>query len=142
MSSILEERVKKALELLSSIDGVNEEVGRHEVDDTMYYNVIEFTTKPLSECLKAEAHKDYIDVQYIVKGEERIDSESINVLELVDEYDKEKDIAFYKAVPNMASAVLHSGSCAVYYPENAHMPGIAVDKPCDVKKIVVKIKTN
>ena len=36
-------------------------------------------------------------------------------------------------------SVISDGSYVILYPQNAHMPCIAIDKPIKVKKLVAKV---
>ncbi|MHB8088995.1 MAG: YhcH/YjgK/YiaL family protein, partial [Anaerolineaceae bacterium] len=92
------------------------------------------TTKPLAEG-KWEAHRRYLDVQYMLSGCERIDFALLHTMKL-GEYNAEKD---FQAMSGSGSTLnLVEGSFAVFFPQDAHMPGLAVGKPEWVKKVVVK----
>jgi len=128
-------RLKTAFDYLSSTDLATLPAGRIDLDgDHVYVLVQEYTTKPLEEG-KWEAHRRYLDVQYILSGSERIDFALTNTMKLGD-YIEERD---FQAMSGSGSTLnLKAGSFAVFFPQDAHMPGLAVGAPSQVKKIVVK----
>ena len=50
----------------------------------------------------------------------------------------EDDVYFFDAEGD--HFVLHAGQFAVFTPQVAHCPGLAVDGPAPIKKVVVKVK--
>ncbi len=87
-----------------------------------------------------EAHKKYIDLQYIADGEENIGWAYLdNNLKPTDEFDAEKDIGFFDGDCGSWITV-KKDSFVILFPEDAHMPCISTtDKPESVTKIVFKI---
>lgn len=130
-------RVYTALEFLSKTDFTKIPVGKYELDgDNIYYMVQSYETDP--DKIYAEAHKKYIDIQYIVSGEEIIGVAPIqNEKSMIDEK-PEKDVAHYSC--KTKEIVLNSGEFMVLYPSDLHLPGKAANEPCQVLKVVVKIK--
>ena len=133
-----EERINKALEYLNSINLDELKLGKNVVNDWLYINVQEYMTKNLSEC-RFESHKKYVDIQMMINGIEAIDTSDIDKLELETEYNEESDVMFWKKKNNQMRTVITNKSYVILYPQNAHMPCIAVDKPVKVKKLVAKV---
>ena len=137
--------ITKALKVLSNQHPINKNLinqpdGRYDVDgDDLFFLIQRYTTKP-GEGGKLEAHEKYIDVQYVVSGEEMIGYAPAGLLEVDTLYNKEIDAAFYKSNDKMTRLNLESGMFAVFYPEDAHMPCCQLDGPAEVHKIVVKIR--
>jgi YhcH/YjgK/YiaL family protein len=86
----------------------------------------------------AEAHRKYLDIQYIVRGKEVMGWADLADCEIVGEFNDEKDIGRYTG--NFEFLNIHEGMCYVAFPEDAHMPGRHLDVPNDFVKIVVKLK--
>lgn len=128
-------RLKTAFDYLTSTDLAKLPAGRIELDgNRLYVLVQEYTTKPLVEG-KWEAHRRYLDVQYMLSGSERIDFALLNTMKL-GEYFPEKD---FQAMSGSGSTLnLTAGSFAVFFPQDAHMPGLTIEAPTKVKKVVVK----
>jgi YhcH/YjgK/YiaL family protein len=100
-----------------------------------------------SEGRQFEAHRRYIDVQYIVEGEEVILAAELSCLESRSVYDEDKDVQWFMPGNSQADAStgnasvirLKAGQFAVFYPRDAHMPKISNTCAGAVKKVVVKI---
>lgn len=135
----LEDKINKAIDYISNLDIHNAAVGTYEIDRDSYYMVQEYCTKQRIDC-KLESHKKYVDIQWIVKGREEIDTASVIGLEILEDYNSEKDAMFWKIPDNMQRNVLGENSYVVLYPHDGHMPCIAVGKTEKIKKIVVKVK--
>lgn len=133
----LNERVIEGLVYLKSVDFSKIEDGRHEINENMYVNVQTYQTK---DDALFEAHRDYIDIQYVIEGEEKIGvADYSNCSEAV-AYDKEKDIEFLNGEGEYYP--LRAGEYMVLYPQDAHKPSISIDNQSTVRKAVVKVLTN
>ncbi len=86
----------------------------------------------------AEAHRKYLDIQYIVKGQEVVGYAPLEDCQIVGEFNEEKDIGKYTG--NFEYITIGEGMCYVAFPEDAHMPGRHLDVPNDFVKVVVKLK--
>ena len=131
----LHPRFKQAFDYIAQIDIHTLPVGRHEIDNSMYVLVQEYTTKPKSEG-KWEAHRRYIDLQYVVQGAEGMGYANIHDLEQ-GEYMPEKD--FLPLFGEAGQIALRSGYFVLLFPEDAHMPSMALGESKPARKIVVKI---
>ena len=101
--------------------------------------VSEYETKVKNEA-GFEAHRKNIDIQYLLKGEERIACMPIEKLTETEPYSEEKDAAFYAAEGVAAQTMtIGGGYFAIFFPQDGHMPQLCVDKPKMVKKVVVKV---
>ena len=98
-----------------------------------------------------EAHLKYADVQFLLEGAEDIRCCPLEFLTPATEYDAEKDCRFYLddlsmhpaswsgEIPSAVSFRLGAGYFAVVFPDDAHIPQLAVGTPAEVKKIVMKV---
>lgn len=105
----------------------------------LFCNLVTFTSKPEDQCLY-EAHRNYIDLHFIVSGIERIATSDICSLTSEVPYAPEKDIEFLKGGED-GCYELKPGQFMVCFPGDAHKVAMMKDYPADVKKIVFKIKT-
>ena len=136
--------VQKALEYLRSHDFTKLEDGRYPIDgDKCVANLQRYTTRVLAECRPA-THKKYVDIQYVVEGEEYMGWCPFSPdLKVTAPYDAEKDITFYEELVPDSNIVLTPGRFAVIYPEDVHRPQGAVEgEPGPVTKVVVKISVD
>ena len=88
----------------------------------------------------AEAHRKYMDIQYIVKGKEVMGWADLADCQLEGEFNESKDVGKYSG--NFEYMTINEGVCYVAFPEDAHMPGRHLDVPNDFVKVVVKLKVN
>ncbi len=129
----------KGFEYLVNTDLSTLPCGRyHILDDKIYANVDEYKTKSV-DLGKFEAHKKYIDIQYIVKNFEKIGYGEISYFSEDTKYDEEKDIIFLKEKNNNFINLIE-GEFAVFFPQDAHMPQITDEKISNIKKVVIKVQ--
>lgn len=138
MEKNMEKKLERALEIIEDLDWETVECGRYDVDDELYYMVQEYETK-YPEQARYEAHEKYVDIQYIVKGIERMEFAETEKLEVTESYNPEKDVKFLKEPKVIDASIVEAGEYRIFYPEDAHRPGLCVDKPAKVKKILAKI---
>ncbi len=87
-----------------------------------------------------EYHRKYIDIQYLVSGEEIIGWAPVERMTVTTPYDAEKDVAFgTMAAGKWTPVLLQPGQAAVFWPEDGHAPRLAAAAPSAVMKIVIKI---
>ena len=86
----------------------------------------------------AEAHRKYMDIQYIVKGKEVVGWADLADCEPVGEFNDDKDVGMYSG--KFEYMTINEGMCYVAFPEDVHMPGRHLDVPNDFVKVVVKLK--
>jgi len=135
----LSDGIAKGLELIKDASVAAQENGKYEVDgDNLFYMIQRYPTKNKADAL-FEAHKNYIDIQAIIDGEETIGYALTETLEVVQPY---KPDVMKCADPDIFTEVkLAKGMFAIFYPDDAH-------KPCydyrggksNVHKVVVKVK--
>ena len=83
---------KKVLDFILNIDK-NIEAKRHIISDSAYINIDEYQTR---NKIKLEAHKKYIDIQFMIEGSERVFVTDLADLEVMEKYDENKDVEFYQ----------------------------------------------
>lgn len=105
----------------------------------LYAGVNAYATEP-TEARRFESHRQYIDVQMVLAGAERMDVAPRDALEILEPYDAERDVAFHAAPQQFASVPLTPGMFAILWPDDAHRPNCNLAGPADVTKCVVKIR--
>jgi biofilm protein TabA len=112
--------------------------GRYELRGKDVFALIqEYETKRPEDC-KYEAHRSYIDVQYILSGRELMGWAELKTLDVVKPYDEEKDFLLLEGKGTLIP--MNTGDFAILYPHDAHMPCVAHDAPSKVRKLVLKVK--
>ncbi len=135
-------RIDEAIEYIKGLSVTQTDVGKKEVvNDYFYYSVQQYETRSESELtVELESHRKYIDVQFIVSGEEIMNVSDVSGLTLSTAYDEEKDIMMWEAPSRMMSVLLKQGNYIVLYPENAHRVVSVKSGSNQVLKIVGKVK--
>ncbi len=114
--------------------------GVYELSSRVKAIVSEYTTKDVNEN-GYEAHREYIDIQFLLKGSEKICCLPLESLKETKAYRAENDAAFYKeSGVKSQEMVIGNGYFAVFFPQDGHMPGLIAKSLEQVKKVVVKIK--
>lgn len=129
-------RVARGLRFLAETDLATLAVGRHEIDgERLFVLVSEYVPKAQATC-RWEAHRKYIDLQYVVSGVERIGvAPAASMRETGCEADR--DLVWLEGEGDFLT--LGAGRFVLLWPGDAHMPGVATDPPESVRKVVVKI---
>lgn len=112
------------------------ECERVELSEDVYVMHNAYETKEESEC-GFEAHKNYIDVQYIAKGSECIFWAPKETL-TEKTYLEHKD--FYQLDGDGTKIELKTGQFMIFFPEDGHKPGVRCGEAASVVKLVAKIR--
>ncbi len=108
--------------------------GKHDVCDEFFYIIQEYETK---NDIIWESHRKYLDIQLMVEGEEIM--EVSGLLDLKQgEYIDESDFVPSEGEARI-SMKMKSGDLAIFFPEDAHKPGLKCQKNEQVKKLLVKV---
>jgi YhcH/YjgK/YiaL family protein len=134
----INERITKALKFLLTEDLLNIKEGKHEIaGDDIYVLINVYDTKNPSDS-NLEAHRKFIDIQYVVSGSELIGLATLKEQKPSKEYDEKKDYLLFKE--DCSFMKLEQGMFAILFPDDLHMPGIKISKPAKVKKVVIKVR--
>jgi len=115
--------------------------GRHEIDgDFLYANADQYTTKN-EEVAKFEAHRKYADIQYVISGNERIGVRPLAKGEITEDYVDAKDVLFLRYDDKNYQAA-DPGKFFIFFPADAHSPGVKADTNMVVHKVVLKVRVN
>jgi biofilm protein TabA len=133
-----------AFDYLSRTDFSQVANGRYPLDgEEVCAVVMRYRPKPLAETAW-EAHRQYIDVQYVAAGVERMGYAPLcNGLLARKEYDPKDDYVLYDVKGDLFE--VHAGSFAIFTPHDVHAPGVARDlpePPEEVCKVVVKCRVD
>ena len=129
----------KAFDALEEIVKGEPRNGRHEVSgDDAYIMVSEYETNPINEDRRFESHRDYIDIQILLEGREIIGFAKREDLTVTDEY--RPDYELFGMVEAFDRVILEKGKFAIIYPNEPHAPGLALNAPEKVKKVVIKVR--
>jgi biofilm protein TabA len=134
--SALNPQIERAFDYIRQADLSTLGVGKHEIDGAnLYVMAQQYNTKMRAQGVW-EAHRRYIDLHYLFQGAERLGFANVDKL-TQGEYDPTKD--FLPLFGEGDFVTMKDGDFVILMPGEAHMPGIAIDSPLPVKKVVMKI---
>ena len=110
--------------------------GRYDIDENNYVKISELETKQPGELL-FEKHEKYIDVHYLIEGDERM-LIGEGKATLAKEYNEVKDCAFYTC-EKYREGIIREGESLVCDTDCLHVGAFVTDKPRKIKKAVFKI---
>ncbi|MDK2818558.1 MAG: YhcH/YjgK/YiaL family protein [Spirochaetota bacterium] len=132
--------VQKAVEyLLKNKDQIEaQKVGKYEVDSSFFYMVQEYHSK--NDAIW-ESHKKYIDIQWILDGEEIIEISGKKYMKQLGDYDESKDLFIFEG-ESLATLLMKKNDLTIFYPTDIHKPGLRTSKGnTSVRKCLFKILT-
>lgn len=136
----LGDRFAAAFDFLRAADPAHLPLGRQAIDgDNLYATVMEGDLKPADQGAW-EAHRQYIDIQYLISGAERMGVAEIGQLTASHPYDASADVQWF--IGSGQRILVPAGFFAVFFPQDVHMPGL---RKTDTiagrsRKIVVKLR--
>lgn len=111
------EVIRKVIDYLKSNDFVNMEPGVYEIQGKdIYAQVFDAETGSVEE-KRPESHKNYLDVQFLASGEEKLGFTPLKDEYEVDEYFEGRDLIFYKKVENEGFVYATPGCFTVFFPQ-------------------------
>lgn len=135
----MNEKFKLAFDFLNNTDLKVIEDGSYEIlGKEIYANVQSLSTKPIEE-KKWEVHRKYIDIQLVISGKEKMGYGILDDFnEITVPYSDEKDVEFLDG-KEFNFVDVKEGNFVIFYPQDVHAPMLAVEKPMNIKKVIVKI---
>lgn len=135
------DRWEKAFNWLKNADIESLQPGIYPLeDDNLFATITDYPAKNKNET-RFESHKKYIDIQHVVKGKELIGVAPLSKAKATTVFDDQKDIGFFE-VPEEECSYYETGNDKffVFFPDDAHRPGISIKEGEEVRKIVVKVR--
>lgn len=138
------EAIREALYYLCRQDFKSMADGRYSIHGDDSFAILQRYDTRVPGSGKPEAHRQYVDIQYIVEGREELGWCPMSPeLEVCTPYDDDKDIVFFEKLIPAGGITLEAGSFAVLYPTDVHRPcGSLGDELASVTKVVVKISVD
>ncbi|MHC1684217.1 MAG: YhcH/YjgK/YiaL family protein [Clostridiaceae bacterium] len=140
IENICPSSIVKGINYLKNTDFSNIKAGKYEIEgEDLFCLVMDTNTKEKS-LNKPEVHRNFIDIQFLLEGEEVIgfirDNGNNKVLE--DELE-ERDVLFYEDVEDEIDLIMKPGNFAIFFPNDIHRPTCKYKKEEVIRKVVVKI---
>lgn len=113
--------------------------GRHEIEgDNIFMNVMSFeTAEPHSK--RYEHHREYLDVQLLLSGFERIDFGPQGAAIEPDIYHEDDDYQLCEMISPCQTLHMQPGMFAIFLPGEPHKPGCISDVAQTISKVVIKV---
>lgn len=125
-----------AFTFLRRADLASLEIGRHEIDGEDLYAIVDRAAGRPRDQAPLEAHRKYIDIQYIIAGREEMGWRDLaDCAEVREAYDEPRDLEFFQGTPT-AWLPVEPGCLAVFFPEDAHAPLVGEG---EIHKVIVKV---
>ena len=114
--------------------------GVTEVDGkALYINALAYETREAEPLY--EAHRQYVDVMYLLEGEETVAYCPLESLdEITTPYDADGDALLGRSSAAPSRVAFKPGDVAIFFPEDAHCPGLRREAPAQVKKLIAKVR--
>lgn len=136
----LHKGIATALETVKAYTPENYVTGKVVVDgDNLFLVCNAYATRDPKDA-KMEAHRTYIDVMYMVEGEEIIYVKPTERLANPQPYNEGDDVLFGDMDTAVTAVRLTAGSFVVLFPQDAHAPACMVKTSQNVKKIIAKVR--
>lgn len=132
--------ILRGLHFLAEADFSSLPDGRLELDgDRVFVNLQSYTTAQRNDL--PEAHRAYIDIQYLIEGEELVGVAPLEEMTDLAEAHPGRDLWLYRG--QTEKLTLGRGRFLVLWPGDAHAPGIAPGGACSpCRKCVVKVRVD
>ncbi|RYD96201.1 MAG: DUF386 family protein, partial [Sphingobacteriales bacterium] len=111
--------------------------GKYPLAGDSVFVSVTYGPEKVFDSTKWEAHRKYIDLQYIIEGQEKMGVAPLASAREVMAYNEAKDVANYSAEGSFHIA--DPGQFFLFFPQDVHRPNIKVAEG-NVRKLVVKIK--
>jgi len=116
--------------------------GHYELPgNDIFMNVMQFDTQT-PEQKKAELHAQYIDIQLLLAGEERILFGVTGSARECEEMHNAEDYQLCRRIEGEQFVILRPGMFVVFMPGEPHKPGCITESAREIKKGVVKVRAS
>jgi biofilm protein TabA len=112
--------------------------GKYVIDgDNIFAMITDGATKQ-KDSVRWESHRNYIDLHYVIRGKEQIGAAQVASATVTKPYNASGDAANYTVDGKYYAAI--PGEFFLFFPSDAHRPGIRARGFDADKKLVIKIR--
>ena len=135
----ISKQIDDAIDYVLNTDLLALEVGKYVINEYVTVNRQRYIGKAFEDCYP-ETHKNFLDLQIVVKGKEGFGYAHVDnpTLKVAIPYNDVKDVEKY-SVEDEFIYWLEDGGFALVHPEDVHRPGIKSNEEI-IEKVVIKIK--
>ena len=132
--------LSKITDIIENTDFSKLEDGTYNISDDLFYILATYNTTSNMGEKPAEAHRKYIDLQYMIYGEEKIGYADIRNPKMSQElYDEKNDAELFSRIESEGFIILKKGMYAVFFPQDVHRPGISIKETRGIRKAIFKL---
>ena len=114
-------------------------MGRYEIQGDDIFALVQDQTTDKPENKRAESHRNYVDIQYLMSGEE-MQGYAPLLPGVKGEEPAGKDNIFYDTVEGEQFVCLKPGDFTIYFTDDIHRPNCASGESCNIHKAVIKVR--
>ena len=137
---VLSGRIAEALKWLQTVDTAVLQEGKNPIRGEDIFCSVHFYDTTGADSRPWEGHRKYIDIHFIIKGEEIIGISPIDALQIKKDYDAQTDFIEFEGAAQQ-QILLKEGMFLIAFPEDIHKTALQVvpGKACAVKKGIIKV---
>lgn len=136
-SAELPPMIHSVLKTISAFDVQRLQDGKQEIDGVIY-NTFTATTAPAIN-RRPETHRDYIDVQYVISGDEWVQFAARKEAQPCESVVDQDNDFYSREGLSLQEMLLNDGDYVVFFPWDIHAPLCHRQTPQQVRKIVAKV---
>ena len=132
--------IQTALDWIAEHDVAHMETGTYEIQGRdLYVNIQDITTRPIASC-RPERHNEYLDIQYVASGVERMGYTPYTGKESMLAALEDKDLVLYRDLEGENFIDVSAGGYCIFFSNDIHRPGCAAGETGTVRKAVAKVR--
>jgi len=131
--------MKKAFDFIEKAKAENLPKGKYEIDGDAVYANVGIYDGDAAAGEKWEAHRKYIDVQYVISGCETMGWQMMDNYEGEFPYEEDRDVGIVYGLKGF-DVTLTDDTFAIFFPQDIHQP--LKSGKGEIRKVVVKIRTD
>lgn len=132
--------IRTVLDWIANQDAASLEAGTYELQGRDVYVMVQDVTTQPAQVRRPERHDDYLDIQYVVSGVERMGYVPYTGRETVREDPEGRDVVFYQDLEGETFVDVTPGCYCIFFSNDIHRPGCAAGEPAAVRKVVGKVR--
>lgn len=135
--------LRRAVEHLLFTDLTERDNGRYDLEGNKMFALVQEVDTVDKHDRLPESHREYVDVQFLVAGTEKIVvSRRTPELPLSEDRFEQEDVSFYSQTNIESDIVLTPGMFVMLFPADVHRPGCSVAGGERIRKVVIKVHTS
>ena len=137
---VLSGRIAEALKWLQTVDTSVLQEGKNPIRGEDIFCSVHFYDTTGVDARPWEGHRKYIDIHFIIKGEEIIGISPIDAMQIKKDYDAQTDFIEFEGATQQ-QILLKEGMFLIAFPEDIHKTALQVvpGQACAVKKGIIKV---